>query len=233
MSRRRSALMVRGGWFGHQPEETSDAMRSFLESENFDVRVADSPAVYAEPGYLAGVDLIVQTVTKSTIEKPELAALRDAIAAGTGFAGWHGGIVDSYRNSADYLQLVGGQFVAHPGLPAEERTGEQPDNYRPHSIDLTAAGRADPIMAGVDDFVIDSEQYWVLADNYMEVLATTTQPVRPWDPWHEPITSPAVWKRHWGQGRIFVSTPGHRLEILMQPPVRTITERGLLWAART
>ena len=230
---RRSALMVRGGWFGHQPEETSDAMRSFLESEGFTVRVEDSPLVYSEPGYLATVDLIVQTVTKSTIEKPELEALRDAVAAGTGLAGWHGGIVDSYRNSADYLQLVGGQFVAHPGLPPHERTGEQSDNYRPHEINLTDSGRSDPIMQGLDDFVIDSEQYWVLADGYMDVLATTTQPMRPGDPWHEPIRSPAVWKRYWGEGRVFVSTPGHRLEVLMNPSVRAITERGLLWAARS
>ena len=225
------ALLVRGGWVGHDPVATTDRYAKFLSGESFEVSTSDSLDVYL--GDLSGVDLIVQCWTMGQITSEQLAGLRAAVAAGTGFAGWHGGIVDSYRNSADYLQLVGGQFVAHPGLPAEERTGEQPDNYRPHSIDLTAAGRADPIMAGVDDFVIDSEQYWVLADNYMEVLATTTQPVRPWDPWHEPITSPAVWKRRWGQGRIFVSTPGHRLEILMQPPVRTITERGLLWAART
>ena len=233
MSRRRSALLVRGGWEGHQPVETSDAMGRFLETEDFDVRIEDSPLVYSEPNYLASVDLVVQTVTKSSIEKPELEALRGAIAAGTGFAGWHGGIVDSYRNSADYLQLVGGQFVAHPGVPSEQRTGEQLDNYREHSIDLTELGRTDPITAGVGDFTIDSEQYWVLADGYMDVLATTTQPVRAWDPWHEPIVSPAIWKRRWGQGRIFVSTPGHRLDILMQEPVKTITERGLLWAART
>lgn len=232
MSRRRQALIVRGGWFGHEPVETTEAMIPFLESENFEVRVEESPAIYAKPGYLESVDLVVQTVTKSTIEKPELAALRDAVAAGTGLAGWHGGIIDSYRNSADYMQLVGGQFAAHPGPPPEERTGEQTDNFRPHEINLTDQGRIDPIMEGLDDFIIDSEQYWVLADTYMEVLATTTQPVRPWDPWHEPVTSPAVWKRRWGDGRIFVSTPGHHLDILMHPTVRTITERGLLWAAR-
>lgn len=229
---RRQALIVRGGWFGHEPELTTDFMGAFLEREGFDVRVEDSPAVYAEPGYLATVDLIVQSVTKSTIEKDELEALRTAIAAGTGFAGWHGGIIDSYRNSADYMQLVGGQFGAHPGCAPEERTGEQPDNYRPHTIEITDAGRTDPIMAGIDDFTIDSEQYWVLSDSYMEVLATTTQPVRAWDPWHTPVTTPSVWKRLWGQGRIFVSTSGHHLDVLQQPEVRTITERGLLWAAR-
>ncbi|PPG42143.1 ThuA domain-containing protein [Pseudoclavibacter sp. RFBA6] len=233
MTATRSALMVRGGWAGHEPVETSDYMRAFLEREGFEVRVENGPAVYAEPGYLPTVDLIVQTVTKSTIEKEEFEALRAAVTAGTGFAGWHGGIIDSYRNNADYLQLVGGQFAAHPGCDPADRTGEQADNYRPHTIEVTKAGRTDAIMAGIDDFTIDSEQYWVLADPYMKVLATTTQPVRPWDPWHEPVTTPSVWKRFWGQGRIFVSTSGHHLDVLQQDPIRTLTERGLLWAARS
>jgi type 1 glutamine amidotransferase len=72
----------------------------------------------------------------------------------------------------------------------------------------------------------------VLHDDYNDVLATTTQKARPWDPWKRPVTSPAVWTRQWGAGRIFVSTPGHRVEILENPSVRTIIERGLLWAAR-
>ncbi|MEU1970771.1 ThuA domain-containing protein [Microbacterium sp. NPDC019599] len=228
----RRALIVRGGWFGHEPVDTTEFMRKFLEKQGFSVDVHESPAVYADADYMAGVDLIVQAVTKSTIEKAELDGLRAAVAAGTGFAGWHGGIIDSYRNSADYMQLVGGQFAAHPGCDPADRTGEQSDNYRPHTIEITDLGRNDPIMAGVDDFVIDTEQYWVLSDPYMEVLATTTQPVREWDAWHEPVTTPSVWKRYWGQGRVFVSTSGHHLDVLAADPVRTITERGLLWAAR-
>ena len=89
-----------------------------------------------------------------------------------------------------------------------------------------------PITRGIDDFDLVSEQYWVLHDDYTDVLATTTQAVRPWDPWHRPVTSPAIWTRQWGQGRIFVSTPGHRVDILQNASVRTMIERGLLWAAR-
>jgi type 1 glutamine amidotransferase len=72
----------------------------------------------------------------------------------------------------------------------------------------------------------------VLHDDYLDVLATTTQAVRPWDPWHRPVTSPAIWTRLWGKGRIFVSTPGHNVGTLQDSKVRMITERGLLWAAR-
>ena len=42
----------------------------------------------------------------------------------------------------------------------------------------------------------------------------------------------AVWTRRWGQGRVFVATPGHLLADLETPPLRAIIERGFLWAAR-
>jgi type 1 glutamine amidotransferase len=175
---RRVALIVRGGWEGHHPVKTTDRLLPFFEENNFDVRVDDSPSVYANHDYMAAVDRIVQAVTMSTIEQAGVAGLRAAVEDGCGFAGWHGGLVDSYRSDTEYLQLVGGQFVAHPGKPQSERTG------------------------------------------------------RPGDPWHRPLQVPVVWSRQWGLGRVFVSTPGHRLEDLDNTSLRVIIERGLLWAAR-
>jgi type 1 glutamine amidotransferase len=64
------------------------------------------------------------------------------------------------------------------------------------------------------------------------VLATTTHPAPPWRPWHREITCPAIWTRLWGDGRIFVATPGHQPDVLRDPNVHTIIERGLLWASR-
>ena len=228
----RRALVVRGGWDGHQPVETTDVFIPFLEANGFQVRVEESPAVYADADAMAATDLIVQNNTMNTIEREQFEGLRAAVEAGTGFAGWHGGIADSYRNNADYLQMVGGQFASHPGKHPDERTGEQSDNYVPYTVNMTLAGADHPITQGIGDFDLVTEQYWVLHDDYNDVLATTTQAVRPWDPWNRPITSPAIWTRQWGRGRIFVSTPGHRVEIVTQPAVRTIIERGLLWAAR-
>jgi type 1 glutamine amidotransferase len=229
----RQALVVRGGWFGHQPVEATELFIPFLKDNGFTVRVEDSPEPYAEESYMAGVDLVVQCMTMSTIEKPELAGLIAAVEGGAGFAGWHGGIADSYRNSSDYLQFVGGQFATHAArCGPDERTGEQSDNYVRHTIEMTAAGREHEITAGIGDFELETEQYWVLSDDYNDVLATTTTATRPWGAWHRPITAPAVWTRQWGEGRIFVATPGHRVEILEDPNVRTIVERGLLWAAR-
>jgi type 1 glutamine amidotransferase len=227
------ALVVRGGWTGHEPVETTDLFLPFLAERGYEVRVEESTAVYADADYLAGVDVVVQTVTMSAIEPAELSGLIAAVAAGTGLAGWHGGIADSFRNSSDYLQLVGGQFAAHPPrAPSAELAGEAADNFVRHTIDIVPERADHPIVAGISDFELTTEQYWVLSDEYNDVLATTTLAAREFDPWHRPVTCPAIWTRQWGDGRVFVSTPGHELAVIDDGDVRTIIERGILWASR-
>src|SRR4051794_6328267 len=101
----KSALIVRGGWDGHQPVEATDLFIPFLEKNDYSVRVEDSPQVYADAAVMGDLDLIVQCFTMGSIEPDALRGLRSAVEAGAGFAGWHGGIVDSFRGSSDYLQL--------------------------------------------------------------------------------------------------------------------------------
>lgn len=226
------ALVVRGGWAGHQPVEATDLFLPFLRANGYEVRVEESPAVYADADTMAATDLIVQCVTMSTIERDAVAGLRAAVEAGTGFTGWHGGIADSFRDSSDYLQLVGGQFATHPGTHPDERVGDAADNYLDYTVQLTPLGREHPITAGLEDFALVTEQYWVLHDDLNDVLATTTHPAPAWHPWHRPVTSPAIWTREWGAGRIVVTTPGHSTDILENPSVRTVIERGMLWATR-
>lgn len=228
----RQALIVRGGWDGHMPVETTDLFVPFLRENGFDVRVEEGTRVYADESFMPTVDLVVQVNTMSSIEPDEFAGLQRAVLGGAGMAGWHGGIADAYRDNADYLHMIGGQFAHHAGKDPAEQTGEQSDNYIPYTVHITEYGRTHPITQGIEDFDLVTEQYWVLSDEYNDVLATTTQEVRPWDAWNRPVTAPAIWTRQWGKGRIFVSAPGHRLEIVASEPVRTIIERGMLWAAR-
>lgn len=228
----RQALVVRGGWEGHQPVATTDLLLPFLTGHGFEVRVEDSPAVYADEAVMAGIDLVVQNTTMSTITDGQLAGLMTAVERGAGYGGWHGGVVDAYRGSSDYLHLVGGQFASHPGGHPGQRTGDPSDNFVPHTITMLPAAADHPITAGIEDFDLVTEQYWVLHDDYNDVLATTTQQVRAWDPWSRPVTSPAIWTRRWGRGRVFVCTPGHDLATVQHPVVRTIIENGLLWASR-
>jgi type 1 glutamine amidotransferase len=229
--RGRRAVVVRGGWQGHVPVEATNLFIPYLEQHGYDVRIADSPAVYADAEYVATVDLILQCFTQGNIKPEELRGLETAIRSGTGFGGWHGGIADSFRDNSDYLHLVGGQFACHPGRdPREWYAGSTDHNFVPYTVNMMSTTH--PITEGLQDFDLTTEQYWVLWDQYCDVLATTTQKVRAWDPWKREVTSPAIWTRQWGEGRIFVTTPGHSIDVLEHPSVRTIIERGLLWASR-
>ncbi|MGJ6979761.1 ThuA domain-containing protein [Aestuariimicrobium soli] len=214
------ALVVRGGWDGHHPVAATDLFVPFLESEGFEVMIRDSTSAYADADLMARVDLVVQCITMSTIEPDEVAGLRAAVEAGTGLAGWHGGIVDSFRASSEYLHLTGAQFACHPS------------SSNRHTIEMLPAAADHPITRGIPDFELDTEQYWMLADSYIDVLAVTTQTASPGDPWQRPVTSPAVFTRQWGQGKVFVATPGHDPEVLQNEHVNTLVKRGLLWAAR-
>jgi uncharacterized protein len=230
----RNALIVRGGWDGHRPVEATEAFLPFLSSSGYDIRVEESPEVYADSAAMADTDLIVQCVTMSEIARDQVQGLRDAVEAGTGFTGWHGGIADSFRASSDYLQLVGGQFATHPSRSPDLLVeNSEENNYLRYTVELTELGRQHPITEGIEDFELTTEQYWVLHDDLNDVLATTTHPTQPWHPWHRPIVSPAIWTRLWGRGRIVVTTPGHSPDILENPSVRKIIERGMLCATRT
>ncbi|MET9908601.1 ThuA domain-containing protein [Streptomyces sp. NPDC006476] len=227
------ALVVRGGWEGHQPVKATELFIPFLEDNDYAVRVEETTEVYGDAEELGATDLIVQCVTMAEITHEQVAGLGAAVAAGTGLTGWHGGIADSFRASSDYLHLVGGQFATHPGKEPCLRRGEAEDNFLPHTVHFTELGREHPVTAGLEDFELETEQYWVLHDDLIDVLATTTHPVRPWQPWNRPVTSPAIWTRRWGEGRIVVTTPGHSLDVLEDAAVRTVIERGMLWATRT
>ena len=219
-TRTRQALIVRGGWEGHSPVEATERFLPFLKENGCAVEVHDEPDVYADAEKLAATDLVVQCYTQGVATDEQVLGLSAAVHAGTGLAGWHGGVCDSFRGSPDYLHLTGGQWAAHPG------------GFVEHEVAIVPERAGHEIVAGLDRWRLDTEQYWVLTDELNDVLATTTFPVGDDTPWREEVTCPAVWTRRWGRGKVFVSTIGHKLEDLDHPDVRTLTERGLLWASR-
>lgn len=228
----RRALVVRGGWEGHVPVEATDRFIPYLESNGFAVRIEDTPEVYADAALMTDTDLVLQCWTMGTASDAAVTGLSAAVASGTGLAGWHGGIAASFKSRSDYLHLVGGSFACHPARDPAHLTGDPTDYDVTHTVNVVPEQAEHPIVAGLADFELTTEQYWVLSDDYNDVLATTTQAARPGDPWHRPVVSPAVWTRSWGEGRVFVATPGHDLDVLDHPTVRTLIERGLLWASR-
>ena len=162
-------------------------------------------------------DLIVPTWTDGTIEGDQEKGLLDAIASGVGVAGWHGCMGDSFRNNYKYQFMVGGQFVGHP------------DNIIDYTVHIVSD---DPIVAGLDDFAMHSEQYYMHTDPGNEVLATTKFEGRESAPWINGTVMPVVWKRQWGEGRVFYSSLGHVAKDFDVSEAREIQRRGMLWASR-
>ncbi len=213
----KTALFVLGGWEGHEPQACGNLFAADLREEGFVVEIAEDLDVYLDAGKLQGLDLIVQCFTMRTLTKEQEHGLLGAIAGGVGFAGWHGGTADAFRNNPQYQFMVGGQWVAHPGNIIDYEV-----NIRDHH---------DPITAGLADFRMHSEQYYMHVDPSNEVLATTTFGGEH-TPWIAGTVMPVVWKRRWGAGRVFYSSLGHVRRDFDVPEAREITRRGLRWASR-
>jgi len=213
----KSALFVWGGWERHEPKQCVDIFAPFLRQQGYDVRIESSLDVYCDANLMRSLSLVVQIYTMSQISAEQESGLLSAIESGVGFAAWHGGMADAFRNNPNYQFMVGGQWVAHPG------------NFINYEVNIIA--HEDPITAGLEDFKMHSEQYYLHVDPSNEVLATTT-----FSGEHAPgiadCVMPVVWKRRWGAGKVFYCSLGHQARDFDVPEARTIVQRGMLWATR-
>ena len=215
----KKALISWGGWDGHEPQECSAIVESILKAAGYDVETFASMDVYEDKEKMQSLDLVVPAWTMSQIAPEQHAGLLEAIKAGVGVAGWHGGVGDSFRNNTEFQWMVGGQWVAHPGGIVDYTV-----NIIKHD---------DPIVAGLSDFEMHSEQYYMHVDPGNEVLATTTFTGEHGDaPWVAGTVMPVVWKRMFGKGRVFYSSLGHVAQDFDVPEVKEILRRGMLWATR-
>lgn len=214
----RRALVLWGGWQGHDPEQCAKIYRDWLLEDGFDVCVETDTQVLSDPK-LADFSLIVPIFTMSTVEKDAAKNLANAVEQGVGLAGHHGGMSDAFRESVNYQFIVGGQWVAHPGGIID------------YAVDVVR--QDDPIMQGLPThFPYRSEQYYMHMDPSVEVLATTTfsgEHVA----WVDGVVMPVVWKRTYGKGRVFHCTLGHSASEFENQHMSTIVRRGINWAARS
>jgi type 1 glutamine amidotransferase len=218
----KKALVVRGGWKGHTPVEASDIFVASLKDEGYDVTVSDTLDSYTDEALMGSVDLIVQCVTMSDFSGEQWKGLNKAVYAGAGFAGWHGGIIDSFRNNTGYQFMTGGQWVDHPG-------GCEPT----YTVNITDADH--PITQGISDFELSgTEQYYCHVDPGVHVLATTVFSGKHGDPTQYPANTvmPYAWTRTWGKGKVFVAAWGHTFEDFNVPQAKKMVENGLKWATK-
>lgn len=217
---KRKALVVWGGWDGHTPKLSAELFADWLQGQGFEVKVSDNLDAYKEDS-VKDLSLIVPVWTMDQIKDDQAKGLISAVRGGVGLAGWHGCMCDSFRNNVEYQFMTGGQWVAHPG-------------GRIAKFPVKIAKKDDPITKGIPDFVVpNSEQYYMHVDPGLDVLATTTFAGDQENiDWIKGVTMPVVWKKMWGQGRVFYASYGHTHEDFKVPEALEIMRRGMLWAAR-
>jgi hypothetical protein len=207
----RKALIVWGGWDGHEPKQVAGIFAQQLKENDFEVEVSDTLDSFKDETKLKALDLIIPEWTMGSITGEQLRPVLAAVSSGVGIAGVHGGMGDSFRQSTEWQWMVGGQWVAHPGNDTM--------NYAVHVID-----KAHPITQGIDDFRTTSEQYYMHVDPGNHVLATTVFPPN--------VVMPVAWTRHWGKGRVFYCSLGHVAKTVLEPQILRLITQGLLWASQ-
>jgi type 1 glutamine amidotransferase len=218
---KRKALILQGGWEGHEPQKIAGRFKMYLETENFEVSVVDSLEVLQDLERLKALDLFVPvwTMCKEDLPKPYFEPIAEAVGSGVGLAGCHGGMCDAFRNNVLWQFLTGANWVAHPGCDGTK--------YR---VNITS--KSNPLTEGIKDFEVSSEQYYLQVDPANEVLATTRFPTVKW--YHSAngeVDVPQVWTRRWGHGRVYYNALGHHNDVFDLPEAWEMMRRGLLWAA--
>ncbi len=213
------ALITWGGWEGHEPDKVAALFASDLRAAGMQVEVTDTLACFDDPARLVDLSLIVPVWTMSTIEKAQSENVAAAVAAGVGLAGCHGGMCDAFRNDVLWQFMTGAQWVAHPGNDGV--------NYRVRMVS------DDPLVAGIDDFDVVTEQYYLHIDPAVRVHAVCDFPVveGPHAP-NGPVAMPVVFTKLWGQGRVYYNALGHQTNVIDHGPARELLRRGMIWAAR-
>ena len=213
----KSALIVWGGWEAHKPQQGAELCAAFLREANYAIELSNSLDSFLDSIRLQALSLVIPIWTMGTLTPAQERGQLNAVASGVGIAGWHGGMGDAFRASPNYQFMVGGQWVAHPGDILD---------YEVNIVD-----HAHPITAGLSDFKMRSEQYFLHVDPSNHVLATTTFSGEH-APWVAGCVMPVAWTRRWGKGCVFYFSVGHTMKEFEVPEAREILRRGLLWASR-
>ena len=217
----KKALIIQGGWDGHQPELVSKRFSGYLLENDFDVKISDTLDVLDDSESLMELDLFVACWTMGELSRERVTNLSKAIGAGVGIAGCHGGMCDSFRNNTEWQFITGGQWVSHPGGDGILQ-------------DINICHGSSPIVEGINEFTVSSEHYYLHVDPAVEILATTPFP-HPDVPYYhisnKPIAMPVAWTKYWGNGRVFYCSLGHQDNVFEVPEAAKLMKNGMLWAA--
>lgn len=216
----KKALILQGGWEGHDPQLVAKRFAGILEAEGFQVDISENLDCLLDVEKLETYDLFVPCWTGGDLPHEHVVNLSKVIGKGAGVAGCHGGMCDAFRVNTEWQFITGGQWVSHPGGDGVE-----------YMVNIRRG--SSPLVEGIEDFPVCSEHYYLHIDPAVEVLATTRFPlVHYYHISNKPIDMPVVWTKYWGNGRIFYCSLGHHDDVFDKSPnAQELMRRGMLWAA--
>ena len=118
------ALIVQGGWQGHEPEGVAHLLAGSLGDQGVDVCLEDHLDAFVNND-LTAFDLLVPIWTMGEISNEQMIPVLQAVHDhGVGIGGVHGGMCDAFRQQTEWQYMCGGQWVAHPGNDGVQYTVE-------------------------------------------------------------------------------------------------------------
>ena len=152
-------------------------------------------------------DVLLCYYTRGELTESQLRGLLNFVSSGRGFVGLHSA-ADSFKDSEEYLDMLGGVFLSHP---------------KHQTFHIEVADRDHPITKGINDFDIYDELYILRHDptRYHLLLYCL------WEGERQPV----AWTKGYGEGRVFYLSLGHTKEAYENPAFREILRRGILWAS--
>lgn len=239
---KKCALLLCGGWEGHDPQGLGRLFGDILLDNDFEVYTEKDFGCFADPAYLSQFNLFVPCwsyLRGCTLEDAEAIHIADAVNAGMGIASCHGSMLDSFRENIIWQFLTGAQWVSHPSHPFYHSSpvGDPPEGIFNVDYAVKIEDKQSPITRGLKDFRICTEQYYLHTDPSIHVLASTEflahdGETAPYLASGSPIRMPIAYTRRWGKGRIFANAIGHNSDVFRHcSQALEIMRRGLLWAA--
>jgi putative membrane-bound dehydrogenase-like protein len=210
---RRVEILFLGDNGHHRPVERIPALMAALGDKGINLTYTDN-LEDLNPATLARYDGLLIYANWDSLPAPQEKALLDYVASGKGLIPVHCASY-CFRNSAEYVKLVGGQFWRH----------------KMDTVRATITDAAHPAVAGLGSFGAYDETYLhekLGADNHVLM----TREIKADQAADKPNqkTEPYTWTRTHGQGRVFYTAYGHDERTWEQPGFHALLERGILWA---
>lgn len=198
----KKALIIWGGWDGHNPKLIAKILGEMLEKINYDVTITCDFAILIN-NELIKYDVIVPVWSCGIKSEYYLNPLLEAVKNGVGLATFHGGI--NWFEDEKYYKMIGALYLYDTSC--EEYT-------------VTITDKNHPITVGINDFNITSEKYYIQVDPSNHILAMAD---------FSGINTPIAWTKKYGKGRIFYTSLAHSSDQFFSSSNMKMILNGIEW----